>query len=276
MKFSALAIALATLAAPTLALAQAAKLPTKEPAKAAAPASGPLATVNGVVIPRQRAEFVVRQQVARGAQDSEALRERIRDVLINNEVVMQEAARSGITKRAEVQQQIDLARQEVIVNYFLNDYMSKHPIGDADVQAEYERAKQQTGTTEYKARHILVGREDQAKRIIEDLKKGAKFEEQAQKHSIDASNKDKGGDLDWNVPGIYDKTFADAMVKLEKGKMTDAPVRTRFGYHIIQLDDVRPVKIPPLSEVKPRIQQRLAQIKLEQVVRELRDKAKVE
>jgi len=276
MKFRVLAVALATLAAPTLALAQAAKLPTKEPAKAAAPASGPLATVNGVAIPRQRAEFVARQQTARGAQDSEALRERIRDVLINNEVIMQEAARAGITKRAEVQQQIDLARQEVIVNYFLNDYMSKHPIKDADIQAEYERAKQQTGTTEYKARHILVESEDQAKRIIGEIKKGAKFDEQAQKHSIDASNKDKGGDLDWNVPGIYDKTFADAMVKLEKGKMTEAPVRTRFGYHVIQLDDVRPVKIPPLSEVKPRIQQRLAQIRLEQLVRELRDKAKVE
>ncbi len=277
MKFRILAAALATFALPALALAQAAKLPTKEPAKPAAAASreGPLATVNGVAIPRQRAEFLVRQQTGRGAPDSEQLRAQVRDVLINNEILMQEANRTGVAKRAEVQQQLELARQEIIVNTYLNDYLSKNPVGEADIQQEYERAKQQTGTTEYRARHILVQNEDEAKRLIGDLRKGGKFDELAQKHSID-STREKGGDLDWNVPGVYDKSFADAMVKLEKGKMTDAPVRTRFGFHIIQLDDVRPVRIPPLAEVKPRIQQRLAQLKIEKLVGELRAKAKVE
>lgn len=278
MKLRVLAVAfVATLALPALALAQAAKPPTKEPARPAAAASkdGPLATVNGVAIPRQRAEFLARQQAARGAPDSEQLRAQVREVLINNEIIMQEASRSGVAKRADVVQQLELARQEIIVNTYLGDYMSKNPISDAEIQQEYERAKQQTGTTEYKARHILVQSEDEAKRLIGDIKKGSKFEELAQKHSID-STKEKGGDLDWNVPGVYDKTFADAMVKLEKGKMTDAPVRTRFGFHVIQLDDVRPVKIPPLSEVKPRIQQRLAQLKIEKLVGELRAKARVE
>ena len=276
MKFRALTVMLATLALPALALAQAAKLPTKEAAKpAAASREGPVAMVNGVVIPRQRAEFLLRQQTARGAPDSEQLRTQVREVLINNEVIMQEANRSGIAKRAEVQSQLELARQEIIVNGYLNDYITRNPITDGEIQQEYERAKQQTGTTEYKARHILVKTEEEAKRIIGDIRKGGKFEEQAQKHSLD-STKDKGGDLDWNVPGVYDKTFADALVKLAKGKMTDAPVRSRFGFHVIQLDDVRPVKIPPLAEVKPRIQQRLAQIKIELLVRELRNKAKVE
>ncbi|TAK42279.1 MAG: peptidylprolyl isomerase [Betaproteobacteria bacterium] len=276
MKFRALTVSLAILALPALALAQAAKLPTKEAAKpAAASREGPLATVNGVAIPRQRAEFLVRQQTGRGAPDSEQLRTQVREVLINNEIIMQEASRSGIAKRAEVQSQLELARQEIIVNSYLNDYIVRNPVTDAEIQLEYERAKQQTGTTEYKARHILVKTEEEAKRIIGELKKGGKFEEQAQKHSLD-STKDKGGDLDWNVPGVYDKTFADALVKLEKGKMSEAPVRSRFGFHVIQLDDVRPVKIPPLAEVKPRIQQRLAQIKVELLVRELRGKAKVE
>lgn len=273
MKLRFLAVALATLALPALALAQAAKPPAK-PA-AAAPQSGPLALVNGVAIPRQRAEFVVRQQTGRGAPDTEQLRAQVREVLINNEIIMQEASRTGIAKRAEVLQQLELARQEIIVNSYLNDYVTRNPIADAEIQQEYDRAKQQTGTTEYRARHILVQNEDEARRLIGDIRKGAKFEELAQKHSID-STKDKGGDLDWNVPGVYDKTFADAMVKLEKGKMTEAPVRTRFGFHIIQLDDVRPVKIPPLTEIKPRIQQRLAQIKIERLVAELRAKAKVE
>jgi peptidyl-prolyl cis-trans isomerase C len=274
MKLSILAVALATLALPAPVLAQAAKAPAAEPAKPAAQA-GPLATVNGVAIPRQRGEFLARQQQARGVPDSEALRAQIREVLINNEIIMQEANRSGTAKIADVQAQLELARQEIIVNRYLTDYIGKHPISDAEVEKEYERAKQQTGTTEYKARHILVPSEDDAKRLIGELKGGGKFEELAQKHSMD-STKDKGGDLDWNVPGVYDKAFADAMIKLEKGKMTEQPVRTRFGFHIIRLDDVRPVKIPPLAEVKPRIEQRLTQLKIEQLVRDLRAKAKVE
>ena len=278
MKRCLMAAAAAVLAVPALALAQA-QLPTKEPAaKPAAPATreGPVATVNGVTIPRQRAEFVVRQQTARGAQDSDQLRARVREVLINNEVITQEASKAGLTKKPEVLLQLEMARQEVIVNNYVNDYISKHPVSDAEIQTEYERAKAQTGTTEYKARHILVESEDEAKRLIAELKKGGKFDDLAQKNSKDTGSKDRGGDLDWQIPGVFDKTFADAMVKLEKGKLTDAPVHTRFGYHIIQLEDIRPVKIPPLSEVKPQIQQRLVQIKVDKLVSELRAKAKVE
>jgi len=277
MKHFLQAAAAAAFSIPLLALAQA-QLPTKEPAKPAAPASreGPVATVNGVAIPRQRAEFVVRQQMARGAQDSDQLRARVREVLINNELIAQEANRSGLAKKADIQVQLEMGRQEILVNNYVNDYIAKHPITEAEVQTEYERAKSQTGSTEYKARHILVDSEDEAKRLIAELKKGGKFDELAKTNSKDTGSKERGGDLDWQIPGVFDKMFADAMVKLEKGKLTDAPVRTRFGYHIIQVDDVRPVKIPPLSEVKPRIQQRLSQIRIDKLVSDLRAKAKVE
>ena len=269
--------AAAALAFPAFALAQGAQLPTKEPAKPAAPAAkdGPVATVNGAAIPRQHAELLLRERIQQGAPDNEPLRDAVRDELINREIIVQEANRTGLTKRAELRTQVEIMRQNVIVQVYLRDYVAKHPVTDAEVQTEYERAKAQTGTTEYKARHILVETEDEAKRLIAEVKKGAKFEDLAQKHSKD-STKDRGGDLDWNIPGVYDKTFADAMVKLEKGKLTEAPVRTRFGFHIIQLDDVRPVKIPPLAEVKPRIQQRLTQIKIDRLIGELRAKAKVE
>ena len=276
---SSLRVAAATmLAIPALAFAQA-QLPTKEPAKPAAPAApatGPVATVNGVAIPRQRADFVIRQQTARGAQDSDALRARVREVLINNEVIAQEANKAGTAKKAEVQMQLEMARQEIVVNSYVNDWILKHPPSDAEIQTEYDRAKASTGTTEYKARHILVESEDEAKKLIADLKKGSKFDELAKTSSKDPGSKDRGGDLDWQIPGVFEKTFADAMVGLQKGKMTEAPVRTRFGFHIIQLDDTRPVKIPPLAEVKPQIQQRLMQIKVDQMVSELRKKAKVE
>jgi peptidyl-prolyl cis-trans isomerase C len=265
-------------ALPMHALAQ---LPTKDPAKpaaapAAAPATGPVATVNGVVIPRQRLDTVLRQQTARGATDNEQLRAQLRDALINNELLFQEGTRNGTAKKPDVQQQIDLSRQEVIANAVLNEFLRVNPVSDADIQKEYERAKAQTGDREFRARHILVANEADAKAILADLKKGVKFEELAQKKSLDEGSRPKGGDLDWNVPGNFDKAFADAMMKLEKGKMTEVPVRTRFGYHIILLDDVRAVNFPPLAQVRQQVQQRIVTQKVEAMLRDLRAKAKIE
>jgi len=267
--------------ASALAFPALAQLPTKEPAKpaakpAAVPATGPVATVNGVVIPRQRLDQVLRQQIARGAADSEGLRNQVRDALVNNELLVQEANRTGLAKKPEVQQQIDLTRQEVIANAAVAEYLRTHPVSDADVQKEYERARAQTGDKEYRARHILVATEDEAKSAIADLKKGGKFDEIAQKRSLDEGTRPKGGDLDWNVPSNFDKAFADAMVKLDKGKMTDAPVRSRFGFHVIQLDDVRAVTFPKLEQVKQQIQQGLVGQRVEAYLRELRGKAKIE
>ena len=287
MKKQILVLALLLLAlasGPALAQAQ---LPTKEPAKAAAKdapkeaakaaaPSGPLATVNGVQIPRNRLDLVVRQQAARGAQDNEQLRTQLREALINNELLIQEANRTGLAKKPEVQQQIDLVRQEVIANALVAEYIRTHPIGDADVQKEYDRARSQTGDREYKARHVLVSTEDDAKSVLADLKKGLKFDDVAQKRSLDEGSRPKGGDLDWNVPSNFDKAFADALVKLEKGKMTETPVRSRFGFHIIVLDDVRPVNFPPLAQVSQQIQQRLVAQKVDILIRELRGKAKIE
>ena len=259
-------IFLIALLLPSLALAQ-------TPAK---PAAGASVTVNGVQIPRARMDMVVRQQVERGAQDNEQLRAQVRDQLINIELLVQDANRSGIVKKPEVSQQIELSRQEVIANAVVNEYVRTHPISDADIQKEYDRAKASTGDKEYRARHILVATEDDAKSVLADLKKGAKFEDIASKRSLDEGTKSRGGDLDWNVPSNFDKAFADAMVKLEKGKMTETPVRSRFGYHIILLEDVRPVNFPALAQVKTQIQQRLSQQRVETLIRDLRAKAKIE
>jgi len=263
-------IALALLL-PSLALAQ-------QPAKPAAAAAkdGPVATVNGVQIPRQRLDLVVRQQTARGATDSEKVRAQVREALINNELLIQEANRSGIARKTEVQQQIDLTRQEVIANAMVGEYLRTRPVSEAEIQKEYDRAKAQTGDKEYKARHVLVATEEDARSVLAELKKGGKFDDIAQKRSLDEGTRPRGGDLDWNVPSNFDKAFADAMVKLEKGKMTEAPVRSRFGFHVIQLDDVRAVNFPPLAQVKPQIQQRLIGQRVDVLIRELRAKAKIE
>ena len=279
--------AAALLLAPAVALGQNPEakdkppLPEKKAAKPAAakPAAGakpPVATVNGVAVPQARADFLMQQQQQRGAPDNEQMRAAVREELINREVIAQEAQRAGVGNNAEVKAQLDIVRQEIIVGAFLRDYARKHPITEAEIQKEYDRAKAQHGDKEYKARHILVETEDQAKSVIAELKKGAKFDELASKNSKDTGSAQRGGDLDWNVPGTFDKTFSDAMVKLEKGKYSEAPVKTRFGYHIIQLDDVRPAKFAAFGEVKPRIQQMLVQNKIDELIKGLRAKAKIE
>jgi peptidyl-prolyl cis-trans isomerase C len=277
-------LALALFAIPAIGMAQA-PLPSKEkpaakpaakaPAKPAARA-GAVATVNGVAVPQARAEYLLQQQLQRGATDDERMRGMVREELVNREVIMQEAQKAGIAKQPEVQTQLDMARQEILVSAYLREFVKKHPITDAEVQKEYEKAKSQHGDKEYRARHILLETEDEAKSMIAQLKKGGKFDELATKNSKDTGSAQRGGDLDWNVPATYDKQFSDALVKLEKGKYTETPVRTRFGFHVIQLDDVRPAKFAALAEVKPRIQQALAQSKIEELVKGLRAKAKIE
>ena len=276
-------LAVAALAAPALVLAQAplpgkdepAKAPAKPAAKSAAKPAA-IATVNGVPVPQARADYLMQQQLQRGGADTEQMRSMVRDELVNREVLMQEAQRAGVAKQADVQTQLEMARQEIIVSAYLRDYARKHPVTDAEVQKEYDKAKAQHGDKEYRARHILVETEDQAKTLIAELKKGSKFDDLASKNSKDTGSAQRGGDLDWNVPATFDKMFSDAMVKLDKGKYTTEPVRTRFGFHVIQLDDVRPAKFAALAEVKPRIQQMLVQNKIEELIKGLRAKAKIE
>ncbi len=262
----------AALAVPLLAMAQASK--DKPAAKAAAPST--IATVNGVAVSKARGEFLLNQQIARGAPDNDQTRAMIREELVNREVLAQEALRAGVAKLPEVQMQLDMARQELIVGAYLREWAKKNPPSDAEVQKEYDRVKALQGDRQYRARHILVDSEDKAKGMIAELKKGGRFEELAKKNSTDTGSADRGGDLDWNVPSAYDKLFADAMVKLEKGKFTDVPVRTRFGFHVIQLDDVRSMKFPELTEVKPRLQQQLMQGKVDLLIQALRAKAKIQ
>lgn len=273
MNFRTLA-ALAMLA-PALALAQDAAKPAPK-AKAKSAPKDAVATVNGVAVPRSRMDYMMKQQESRGMQDNEQTRGMVREELVNREIVQQEAQRAGFARKPDVQIQIDMARQEIVVGAYLRDWVQKHPVSDAEVQQAYDKARAQAGGKEYKARHILVETEDQAKAIIAELKKGAKFDELAEKNSKDPGSKDRGGDLDWNLPTAFEKNFSDAMIKLEKGKYTEVPVRTRYGFHVIQLDDVRDTRFPALADVKPRLQQQLVQQKIEKLVHDLRAKAKVE
>jgi len=244
---------------------------------AAQTAAGPAkaVTVNGKAIPKARVDFVVKQQAAQGTPDSEQLRKAVLDRLINIETVVQEAERKGLTKSPEFQIQLDLARQEFIFRAFLQDHFKAHPVKDDAARAEYNRIKSQRGEKEYKARHILVEKDAEAKEIIEHLKNGAKFEDLA-KQSKDVGSKDRGGELDWQPATTYVKPFADALAKLEKGKTTEMPVQSQFGFHVIRLDDVRPIQFPDFDKVKQQIFGALQNQEVDRLVKDLRAKAKVE
>ena len=263
-----------TLSRLTLALIVALSLPGVALAQAGA-ASAKVATVNGVAIPKSRVDAIVRAQEAQGQKDTPDLRAAIRDRLITLEIVAQEATHKGMAKTADTLSQIELARTNILAQAFRTDYVKNHPVSDDALKAEFEKIKSQMGDKEYKARHILVENEADAKEIIVKLKKGEKFEELA-KASKDPGSKDHGGDLDWNQPGGFVKPFSDAMMKLEKGKYTETPVQSQFGWHVIQLDDVRPAKFPDFNEIKPGLQQRMQEAMFEKTVADLRAKAKVE
>jgi peptidyl-prolyl cis-trans isomerase C len=250
--------------------------PAAKPSAKAKAAAGKLASVNGRAIPRARLDFFVKQQAAQGMPDNEQTRRAVLDNLISQEVVAQEAEKKGMGKTTDFQTQMELTRQSLLIRAFMQDHFKQHPIKDDQMLAEYNRVKaQRGGDKEYKARHILVDKESEAKEIVAQLKKGAKFEDLA-KQSKDTGSKDRGGDLDWNTPSTFVKPFADALTKLEKGKYTETPVQSPFGWHVIQLDDVRQVTFPTFDEVKPQLQARLQEQEVQKVVQSLRAKAKIE
>jgi peptidyl-prolyl cis-trans isomerase C len=214
-------------------------------------------------------------QVAQGQADTEDLRKAIREELIRREVLAQEAQKKGLDKKPEIVGQMDLARQGVLLNAYMGEYVRSHPVSDEALKKEYETIRSQLGDKEFKARHILVDKEDDAKAIIEKLKKGEKFEDLA-KGSKDPGSKERGGDLGWAAPTSYVKPFADALVALQKGKYTETPVKSDFGYHVILLEDSRDLKAPAFDEVKQQLSQRLQQQIIEKHIAELRGKAKVD
>jgi len=253
------------LAAP--AIAQQAKSPGASTAK--------VTKVNGVPIPNSQIDMIVLMQVRQGVPDSPQLRSAVRDSLVTTELLVQDATRKGIAKQPDVQAQLDLARSQIISRAYREDFNKTHPVSDAELKAEYDRIRAGVGDKEYKARHILVETEDEAKAIIVKLKKGEKFEDLAAA-SKDPGSKANGGALDWSAPSGYVKPFSDAMVKLEKGKYTEQPVQSRVGWHVILREDVRPVKFPSLDEVKPQLTERIQQQALEKQIAALRAKAKIE
>jgi peptidyl-prolyl cis-trans isomerase C len=282
-RYTMLVLALATAVVSVPASAQdAKKAPPKAPAgapkaDAAAPApaaAAPAAAQAKEIYPQPMFDFLLKERVAAGQPDTPQLRDMIRDELINRELVMREARRKGIDKDPAIKASMDLNAQTVLVRAYMQDYVKANPPSEEQLKKDYEMIKSALGNKEYRARHILVEKEDEAKDIIAQLQKGEKFEKLAER-SKDPGSKEKGGDLDWASPANYVKPFSDAMTSLQKGKFTPTPVQTQFGWHVIMLEDVRDTKAPSYDEVKPNLVQRAQGLVVEKHIAELRTKAAI-
>jgi len=234
-----------------------------------------VATVNGKAIPAAKVDQMVKQVVSQGQQpDSPQLREMVKKELIGREVMIQEADKQGFGTKAEVKAAIENARQSIIINAMLADYVKKNPVKDTEIKAEYDKYKTAMGEKEYHSRHILVATEQEAKDIIAKLKAGGKFEELAKVSKDGSAN--NGGDLGWMAPGKLVKPFADAMMALKNGEITQTPVKTEFGFHVIKLEESRATKLPTLDEVKGQVAEALQQRKIAAFRDELTKKAKIQ
>jgi len=269
------ALALLLPAAATLAQQPAKGKDAPPKAAATTPAAG-AASTGKTVYPQGQFDLLLKERLAQGqAQDTPALRNAIREELNTRELLAREARRQGLDKTPDMKTQIDLAGQTVLVRAYVADWIQKNPVPESELKSEYEKIKSQIGDKEYKVRHVLVEKEDEAKEVIAELQKGAKFEDLAKARSKDPGSKDKGGDLDWNAPASFVKPFGDAMMKTPKGKFTPQPVQTQFGWHVILVEDERPAKVPSFDEVKPQLQQRLQAQWLDKYFKDLRSKAGV-
>ena len=235
-----------------------------------------LAIVNGKAVPTARADALAAQIARSGKPVTPEMQGQIKEEVIAREIFMQEAQKRSLDASEDYKTQLDLARQSILIRELFADFQKTNPVTDAEAKAEYDKFAAANSGKEYRARHILVEKEADAKAIIAQLKKGGKFEDIAKKSSKDPGSGANGGDLDWANASSYVPEFSAAMTKLEKGKLTDAPVKSQFGYHIIRLDDVREAQLPKFEEVKPQITQQLTQQKLAKFQEDLRAKAKVE
>jgi peptidyl-prolyl cis-trans isomerase C len=235
------------------------------------------ATVNGVAISQKQVDMILKQQAAQGMPDNAESRKMIIDNLSLQIILAQDAAKKGLEKTPEVAEQLEMVKQSVLAQAYVQDYIKTNPVTDAMLSAEYEKIKVQASGNQYKARHILVEKEDEAKDIIAKLKKDVKsFDALAKAKSKDPGSKDKGGDLGWFDPRGMVPEFGAAVAKLEKDKFTEEPVKSQFGFHVIMLEDTKANPIPTLEQVKPRLSQQVQQQNVQKMLDDVKAKAKIE
>ena len=235
-----------------------------------------IAIVNGKPVPKARVDTLITQAERSGQKVSPEIQQQARDQVVLREIFVQEAEKRGIAASADFRSQMELARQSILIRELFEDYRKKNPVADADAKIEYDKFKAQATGTEYRARHILVDKEEEATALIRKIKAGEKFEDLAKANSKDSGSGANGGDLDFAKPDSYVPEFGGALTKLKPGEMTATPVKSQFGWHIIRLEETREAAFPAFDEVKAQIKQRIEQVTLQRYQEELRTKAKTD
>jgi peptidyl-prolyl cis-trans isomerase C len=252
--------------------------PAKEDKPAEPASTGPAAaTVNGVPISQRTVDLIAKQGASSGRPDTPEARKSIIDQLVLQVLVAQEAVKKGLDKTPEVAEQLEAIKQSVLANAYVQDFVKNNPVSDEALKAEYERIKATISGTEYKARHILVAKEDEARDIIARLRKDpTAFAKLAAERSKDPGSAARGGDLGWfDLKGMVPE-FGAAVSKMQKGKFSDEPVKSQFGYHVILLEDSKPIEAPPLDEVKAQLSQQLQQQAVKKQLDTLKAAAKID
>lgn len=242
-----------------------------------ATAAKPLAVVNGEAVPAQFGNFIRQNRVKRNMPAEALSDDAVKEGAVTATLLAQEAVKKGLDKHPTVAAAVEFQKMEILGRAALEDYLRANPIKEEAIKAEYENTKAKAGESEYRVRHILVNNEKEARTLISQLTKGkkAKFEALAKKHSKDSSS-GNGGDLGWMLPANLVPEFAQAMVKLKKGEITRTPVQTKFGWHIIKLDDMRKLDFPAYDAIKERIAGAMQQQLITRYVKELAATARVE
>lgn len=242
-------------------------------------------TINGVAIPQAVADLYLAQGTANGMPDSAETRARVREDLIRRELVFQAAKGAGFDRKRELVAEVEAAtrmqlaqmeatRHALITRAFVADYLARNPVTEAELKAAYEAARAKGGDTEYKVRHILAGSEEEARAAISALKHGAGFDDLARKQN-ERGMQGRSGDLGWSSPARFVASFAAELKSLHKGQYSQRPVKTEAGFHVVMLDDTRPLKLPSFDEMRPMLKKDAEDVKLAQLTEQLRAKAKI-
>jgi len=237
------------------------------------------AIVNGKAIPKAQLDKLVQKS---GQPDNPQVRNQGREMLVTKELILQEADKRGVIQKESVRDQLDQARVGILVAAVFEDYVEKDGVSEADLQAAYDSVKSQYSGKEYHVEHILVEKEGDAKSIIAQVKGGGNFEDIAKSKSKDPGSAPNGGDLGWVTEKSLVPEFSKSMVQLKNGQMTDKPVKSQFGWHVIKMVEVRDTKAPSYEELKPQLKQMIVsdqnwqKAKFSEMMQKLRAKAKIQ
>jgi len=248
------------------------------PATTASPAvdkADAVAVVNGQYISKSSLE-TLEKEIAERSHGQTFPKEKLVEELVQRELLVQDALQKQLDKSPEFIAQLEAAQKSLLTQAVLQNFIKANPVTDAEIKAEYDNKVAAEKGTEYKARHILVKTEAEAKKLITELNKGADFAKLANKHSLDAKESQNGGDLGWFSAAQMVAPFSEAVAALEKGKYSKEPVKTQFGYHVILKEDSRPVTPPPLEAVKEQLTPFMQRKKVQGMIETLRNQAKVE